>query len=111
MLNDGTRDIFYHAIVKVTKEYYEKNSKYFITIGDNGVEELNIIKSLEGDVLKGITLVRLPIVTKNSLKNEDSAELLDAIKNKLLSLVDDSDKSSDSDTNDDDDENNGGKVN
>ena len=74
LLNDGTRDIFYHAIVKVTKEYYEKNGKYFITIGDNGVEELNIIKSLEGDVLKGITLVRLPIVTKNSLKNEDTGE-------------------------------------
>lgn len=74
LLNDGTRDIFYHAIVKVTKEYYENNGKYFITIGDNGVEELNIIKSLEGDVLKGITLVRLPIVTKNSLKNEDTGE-------------------------------------
>lgn len=74
LLNDGTRDIFYHAIVKVSKEYYEKNGKYFITIGDNGVEELNIIKSLEGDVLKGITLVRLPIVTKNSLKKEDTGE-------------------------------------
>lgn len=74
LLNDGTRDIFYHALVRVTKDYYEKNSKYFITVGDNGVEELNIIKSLEGDVLKGITLVRLPIVTKNSLKNEDTGE-------------------------------------
>lgn len=74
LLNDGTRDIFYHALVRVTKEYYEKNKEYFITVGDNGVEELNIIKSLEGDVLKGITLVRLPIVTKNSLKNEDTGE-------------------------------------
>ena len=74
LLGDGKRDIFYHCILRVTKDYYEKNKQYFISEGAKGTEDLNIIKILETNVLKGITLMKLPIVTKNLLKNEETGE-------------------------------------
>lgn len=74
LLNDGKRDIFYHCILRVTKDYYEKNKQYFISGKDNDEEDLNIIKILETNIIKGITLMRLPIVTKNLLKNEETGE-------------------------------------
>lgn len=74
LLNDGKRDIFYHCVLRVTKDYYEKNKQYFISTKDNDTEDLNIIKILETNIIKGITLMRLPIVTKNLLKNEETGE-------------------------------------
>ena len=73
LTQDGKRDIFYHLVTRVSKEYYDKNKQYFIS-ENNGLGELNIIKVLDTKVLRGITLMKLPIVTKRSLKIKETGE-------------------------------------